>query len=95
MIGRFQALFDVADRNGFQRPTIVITEFGWSYNDVPGPDAAISDVSWADDLYEPHPQIQGAAIWYLGPGFGGISDKAQRLIAPLTDYALQKAEGLN
>jgi hypothetical protein len=94
MLGRFQRLFDVADRHGLARPTILITEFGWSYDDVPNPDIAMGHLRWADELYEVHPEIKGAAIWYLGPGFGGISDKAQKLISPVTDYALQKA-GIN
>jgi hypothetical protein len=34
-------------------------------------------------------EVLGAAIWYLGPGFGGIAGHAQKLIAPLTEYALQ------
>jgi hypothetical protein len=47
------------------------------------------DLPWADRLYSEHPQVKGAAIWYLGPGFGGIANQAQPLIAPLTEYSLQ------
>jgi hypothetical protein len=47
------------------------------------------DLPWAAELYAAHPEVLGAAIWYLGPGFGGIANQAQQLIAPLTEYALQ------
>ena len=55
---------------------------------VPGVAEAMDDIAWASWLYAAYPQVKGAAIWYLGYGFGGIADQAQRLIAPLTEYAL-------
>ena len=89
LVGRFQDLFDAADGFGIARPTVLITEFGWEYQDVPAVSLAMNDhLPWADELYSQHPQILGAAIWYLGPGFGGISNQAQKLIAPLTAYSL-------
>lgn len=87
-VGRFQTLFDVADRNGIPRPTVLITEWGWTYQSVPDVRTALADIAWASELYAPYPQIKGAAIWYLGNGFGGIANEAQRLIRPLTLYAL-------
>jgi hypothetical protein len=45
---------------------------------------------WAAELYAPHREIQDAAIWYLGSGWGGIDQETQQLITPLTDYAKQK-----
>ena len=90
LVGRFQMLFDVADSFGIPRPTVLVTEFGWTYQDVaPIGQAMEIDLPWADRLYSEHPQVKGAAIWYLGPGFGGIANQAQRLIAPLTEYSLQ------
>ena len=47
------------------------------------------DLPWAAELYADFPEVKGAAIWYLGPGFGGIANQAQRLIDPLTEYSLQ------
>ncbi len=89
LLGRFQEVFDVADHYGFSRPTIVITEFGWTLNDIPGVHQSMTvDLPWAAELYAPHHEIQGAAIWYLGGGWGGIDQEVQQLIAPLTDYAL-------
>jgi PKD repeat protein len=90
LVGRFQALYDVVDSLGVARPTVVITEFGWVYDDVaPLGQAMTVDLPWAAELYAAHPEVLGAAIWYLGPGFGGIANQAQQLIAPLTEYALQ------
>jgi len=88
LIGRFQALFDVCDKYGIPRPTILITEWGWEYDSVPQPIPALEDIAWASWLYAAYPQVKGAAIWYLGPQFGGIANQAQRLIAPLGDYAV-------
>lgn len=87
-IGRFQDLFQICDQYGIPRPTVLITEWGWAYQNVPPVDAALADIAWASRLYAPYPQVRGAAIWYLGPGFGDIADQAQQLIAPLTEYAL-------
>jgi hypothetical protein len=88
-VGRFQTLFQVADQYGIPRPTVLITEWGWTYEDVPPPDQALADIAWASELYAAYPQVKGAAIWFLGGGFGEIAQPAQRLIAPLTRYSLQ------
>lgn len=88
LVGRFQALFDVCDQYGIPRPTILITEWGWEYDGVPEPELAMEHIAWASWLYAAYPEVKGAAIWYLGPQFGGIANKAQRLIAPLGDYAV-------
>ncbi|MEM7332156.1 MAG: hypothetical protein AAF490_08690 [Chloroflexota bacterium] len=87
-IGRFQSLFQIADQNGIPRPTVLITEWGWTYQSVPDEARAIQDISWASRLYAPYPQVKGAAIWYLGNGFGGIANETQRLIRPLTSFSL-------
>jgi hypothetical protein len=91
LVGRFQLLYDVCDANGIPRPKVLVTEFGWVYDDIAHSiDQAINvDLPWAAELYARYPNVLGAAIWYLGGGFGGISNKAQPLIVPLTEYALQ------
>ncbi|MBK7217993.1 MAG: hypothetical protein IPH95_13325 [Candidatus Promineofilum sp.] len=88
LVGRFQALFEVCDKYGIPRPTVLITEWGWEYDSVPEPDEALEDIAWASWLYAAYPTVKGASIWYLGPQFGGIANEAQRLIAPLADYAV-------
>jgi hypothetical protein len=89
-IGRFQELFRVADELGIPRPTVLITEWGWEYADIPPVDEAIEDVRWAAELYAGYPQVKGAAIWNLGTGccFGDISEQVQELIDPLTELSL-------
>ncbi len=87
-VGRFQYLFQVVDQLGIPRPTILITEWGWEYQVVPSGNEAIRDIDWAAKMYAPYPEIKGAAIWYLGNGFGGIATDAQRLIEPVTEFSL-------
>jgi hypothetical protein len=87
LVGRFQALFQVCDQYNLGRPTILITEWGWHAETLPEPDLALDHIAWANWLYAAYPQVKGAAIWYLGGGFGGIADLAQQLIAPLNQYA--------
>lgn len=87
-VGRFEFLHEACDEQQIGRPTIMITEFGWTYNAVPDAPIAMSHIMQAADLYAIHPNILFATIWYLGGGYGGIADKAQRLIAPVTEAAL-------
>lgn len=91
MIGRFIHLFAAVDSMGIGRPTIFITEFGWTLNTVQEPATAVWQLYECAVLYAKYPEIKAAAIWYLGPGFGGIADFAQRLIAPVTQEALDWA----
>ena len=65
-VGRFLDLFAVADRYNIPRPTVLITEWGWSYDHIPAEPLAMEDVTWAARLYAAYPQIKGAAIWNLG-----------------------------
>ena len=87
-VGRFQQLFQLVDQLGISRPTVLITEWGWEYQNVPSDGKAIRDIDWAAAMYAPYPEIKGAAIWYLGGGFGKIADQAQSLIKPVTEYSL-------
>ncbi len=87
-VGRFQALFAVCDKYGIPRPTVLITEWGWSFDQLPEPEAALQGIAWASWLYAAYPTVKGASIWYLGGGSGGIHNETQRLIAPLADFAV-------
>ena len=96
MVGRFQKLFAICDKHDIPRPTVLITEWGWEYDNIPVTDddivdidEAMEDIEWAAWLYAAYPQVKGAAIWYLGGGteFGSIHDKVQKLIAPVHDYS--------
>ncbi len=94
LIGRFQQLFQVADQHDIPRPTVLITEWGWEYNQVPEPAQAMQDIAWAARLYAYYPQVKGAALWYLGPGFDPIQDQAQKLIQPVADYGIRNYFGI-
>ena len=91
LVGRFQMLYEVCDASGIPRPTVLVTEFGWVYDNIANfvNQAMEVDLPWVAELYAQFPQVLGASIWYLGPGFGGISGKAQPLIKSLTEYTLQ------
>jgi hypothetical protein len=86
-VGRFQSLFRICDEMGIERPTVLITEWGWEATEVPPVDQAMEDIAWASQLYGAYPQVRGAALWYLGAGYGEIANEAQRLISPLRYYA--------
>lgn len=87
-VGRFEFLHEACDEQQIGRPTIIISEFGWTYNDIPDTQIALSHILEAADLYAVHNNILFATLWYLGGGYGGIADKVQRLIAPVTEAAL-------
>jgi hypothetical protein len=90
-VGRFHELFRVADRHGFARPTVLITEWGWEYNNIPPIPQAIEDINWAARLYAPYPQVKGAAIWNLGrlgENIIELNDEVEYLIDPLMEYSL-------
>lgn len=94
LLGRFQTLFQVCDQYQIERPTVLITEWGWEPTHVPLPAPAMEDIAWAAWLYAAYPQVKGAAIWYLGPGFGGIADEAQLLIEPVANYSISYYFGI-
>ena len=65
-VGRFLDLFAVADKYNIPRPTVLITEWGWTYNNIPPEPPAMEDVAWAATLYGAYPEVLGAAIWNIG-----------------------------
>lgn len=89
-VGRFQELFRIADEQGIARPTVLITEWGWQYNDVPSLDQVMRELEWAARLYAPYPEVKGVALWNLGSGccYADISEQVTQLIEPVTDFSL-------
>lgn len=83
LIGRFTELVKVCDNHKIGRPTIVMTEWGWSEHDVPDPTTAVSHIKEVGELYAKYECVKGAAIWYLGSGYQDIAQKAQKLIGPV------------
>ena len=86
-IGRFQILHEVCDAHGIDYPTIVIGEFGWGENSLKAADA-ITQLKWAQELYEPYDNIYGAAIWTLGKWHGSIVNDVLKLVEPVTKKAV-------
>ena len=72
----------IVDELGIPRPTVLITEWGWAYDNLPPIEKAIADIDWANNLYAPYPEIKGAALWHLGHGccFAEISEQTQELL---------------
>lgn len=90
-IGRFQELFRIADKHGIPRPTVLITEWGWTYNNIPSEAEAMADIDWAARLYGAYPQVLGAAIWNLGKlgtEWGNLDGQVGDLVDPLMVYSL-------
>lgn len=92
-LGRFMRLFEICDQNDIPRPTVLITEWGWEYNNIPPVEQAMADIAWAANLYANFPEVKGAAIWNLGTGccFGTVSDEVRQLIDPLRRFNLATA----
>lgn len=92
-LGRFLELYRICDELGIPRPTVLVTEWGWEYNNIPPVDQAMADIAWAANLYAHFPEVKGAAIWNLGTGccFGNVSDEVHELIEPLRRFNLTTA----
>ena len=88
LVGRFQQLLDVCVEQGLTWPTIFITEFGWAYDDVPNVGSGMAQLKGAADLYAKYEAVKTASLWWLGGGFGGIANKLQKYIDPVTNAAL-------
>ncbi len=90
-LGRFQSLFRIADQHNIPRPTVLITEWGWEYNNIPDIPQAMQDIDWAARLYAPYPQVLGAAIWNLGrlgENIIELNNEVEFLVDPLMEYSL-------
>lgn len=84
MVGRYRRLFEACRAANIGRPLVCLTEFGWRQDSAPGVELAIPQ------LMDAHAElardgVRGAAIWYLGGGFGDIHKRVQPMIAPLTN----------
>lgn len=88
LIGRFKHLNTACQEMGIDPPTTFITEWGWQHNNVPSVDPAMQDVESIAVMYDGYDNVKGAMLWYLGGGYSNIADKAQQLIEPVTNLAL-------
>jgi hypothetical protein len=73
---------------------ISITEWGWDSCQVPlPPDNSIKAIDqvmhgMGDLSYANHPEVRSAMMWYLGPWSCPISNEADQLVLPVTNYSL-------
>lgn len=88
-IGRFFRLFAACDRAQIDRPTVLITEWGWTPQRIPTSlgDALAALQSVAAE-YARFPRIRGAALWRITPEDAGIGWQVRRLIRPVLDWTL-------
>jgi hypothetical protein len=88
LIGRFTWLFEACDDLDIDRPTTLITEGGWVYQDMPGSEQALEDLHYYSKLIAAYPSVRGMHLWTL-EGVSQLPDKLQKFIKPVTEYALK------
>lgn len=88
-VGRAARVLEVIGR--LRAIPIFLTEFGWTHNDVPPWSTAISHLHSVMQFYRNYPQVQAAAIWYLGAGYNGIAQQVQPWIAPLGAWTIAES----
>jgi len=92
-IGRYTRLIDACRQMNISVPPILITEWGWSYNNIPPQEQCMTDIDWAGRLYGSETSIKGAGMWYLGGGssWDNICDKVQKLIKPTGEWCVENS----
>lgn len=89
LVGRFRLLFEACDDLGIRRPFVVITEWGWTETAIPASiEVAKEHIISAGEWYAQWPEVLGCAVWYLGPGYGGIAQQALKLVDPLEELVV-------
>lgn len=87
LVGRFTKIFEVCDRYSIPRPSIVISEFGWTHRDAPNPEVAMEHIKKASEFYAQYPEVKGLYLWCLNDWIGKINNDIQRLIKPVANFA--------
>jgi hypothetical protein len=83
LVGRYRHIVKVCQQNNIGRPTILIKEFGYTYNAVPEPSRMVDDLR---KLFELYPDYPPATLWYLGSGYGGIANLLQPAIGNIGEF---------
>jgi hypothetical protein len=88
--GRFEWLYYVCDLLGIARPTTFITEWAWSYNNMPGAGKAMDDIKWLARYYARFPEVKGICLWNLisTPADNVLPGKLSSFISKITEYSL-------
>ena len=87
-IGRFFSLFASCDRAQIERPTVLISQWGWTPERIPVADAALAGLQSVAAYYARFSQIRGAALWRITPEDAGLGWQVRRLVGPVTDWTL-------
>lgn len=88
-VGRFQFLHDTCDEHGIVRPPIIVGEWGWHENELTiGSEKFAEQLAWANEVYTPHDNILGCALWTLGSWHGTIAGDVAGLMPILIQQAM-------
>jgi lysozyme len=92
LVGRFIHLFEACDEMKIARPTVYITECGWTLNSAPATGQMQNDIAWMSALYARHPQIKSAHLWTLQGGRqnGDLPGKLNSLMPWLRDWTVSQ-----
>lgn len=85
-VGRFLGLLQTVDARGIGRPTILITEFGWSEEQMPAPGEGMEHLQWAMSFYNQFESVRGVAIAGLGDDV--LNESAEALFPAMLNYNL-------
>lgn len=90
LCGRYQFVLDVCDDHGIAHPPFLICECGWTYNDMPEPDQALTQLAWMAEVYGNVP----FALWTLGGWEQGpnLPPKLARFVPGMTDWIIANSE---
>jgi hypothetical protein len=90
-LGRFQFLNDFCDRMGIGRPTIFITEFGWTLWEVPSDtERGMAEIDQAARMYAKARNVKRVYLWCLSRSddWKGIGKVLNRYIPLIRDYTI-------
>lgn len=90
LICRWEFLNEAADNLGLNRPTIFVSEYAWSYNDLPSSDIVMRDIAWVSEKVSHHDNIKGVCMWNLdhNPNWGVLPDKLAAMIPKVAQFTL-------
>jgi len=82
-VGRYRHIVKVCQGHQIARPTILIKEFGYTYNAVPEASKIIDDLR---KLFQLYPDYPPATLWWLGPDYGQIANQLQKAIGDVGNF---------
>jgi hypothetical protein len=87
--GRFVDAFVAADALGIARPRGAITEWAWSYDQMPDVETAMRDVVDLALFYAHYHEIVGVCLWttHGGAAWAGLPNALSRMIPLIAEYA--------